>query len=144
MLGKLQDQSTIRGARPSNMYIGDSSTDFSCLLRSDVGIIMCDEPSPSDSSPDPLEPTDHPIVKMLHNCGFVARHVRDYRMLFRKVDEDDVESPHVSLLWARDFNEILECGLLSSGYVKNIETARKSMEDASSDGNKAVMKKTFS
>lgn len=114
-----------RGARCSNIYIGDSTTDLACLLHTDVGIIMCDEPLPFPPSPEPLEPTNHSIIKTLHTCGYVARHIRDYEMLYKKVDDDE-QSPCVRLLWARNFDEILDSGMLSDGNAR-FDIARKTM-----------------
>lgn len=128
------------------MYIGDSPTDIVCLLRADVGILMCSEfaekiprsrkgqegpinghgAGPSHSphftshgnTLGELEPEDNKVVSMLKKCGFAVRHVRDHAMLFRRVPvlpgDGGEDGPFVRLLWCRDFNEILQSGLLSN------------------------------
>lgn len=68
------------------------------------------------------------MVTMLHDCGFLTRHVRDHEKLHKRVDDDEM-SPYVSLLWARSFEEILESGMLSNGNWK-FDTGRKSMISA--------------
>ena len=131
------------------MYIGDSPTDVACLLRADIGILMCPElaqkitrsrrsrngkegltnghgagpsHSPHFNSPGntlgELEPEDNKVVSMLKECGFAVRHVRDHTMLFRRVPalpgDGGEDGPFVRLLWCRDFNEILQSGLMSN------------------------------
>lgn len=135
--------------KPLSIYIGDSLTDIACLLRADVGILMCPElperiprsrrsrkggeglingpragPSHSSHLNSPgntlgeLEPEDNKVVSMLKKCGFAIRHVCDHTMLFRRVPalpgNDGEDGPFVRLLWCRDFNEILQSGLLSN------------------------------
>lgn len=142
------------------MYIGDSPTDIACLLRADVGILMCPElpgkiprsrrsrkgeetltdgdsagssNSPCFTSPGntlgELVPEDNKVVSMLHECGFAVRHVRDHPMLFRRVPalpgDGGEDGPFVRLLWCRDFNEILQSGLLSNADWTPVTTIKQ-------------------
>ena len=150
MIQKFNDRWTGCGARPQQIYIGDSTTDLSCLVRADVGIIMCPDLEPTTPIPlsatskgkssDPLltnanirqevlDPPPHPLIDVLHACGFETRHVRDYEMLHTKVNPAEDDSPYVHLLWARNFDEILSSGMLSNWTWDS--TKRKRMENDS-------------
>lgn len=144
------------------MYIGDSPTDIACLMRADVGILMCPELPEKiprlrrsrkgkerepltnghgaglSSSPyftsrgntlGELEPQDNKVVSMLKECGFAIRHVRDHAMLFQRVPallgDGNEDGPFVRLLWCRNFNEILQSGLLSNANWTPVTTIKQ-------------------
>ncbi|KAF2266394.1 hypothetical protein CC78DRAFT_531786 [Lojkania enalia] len=68
------------------VYIGDSWTDFECLLAADVGICIRD---------DPMTPSQKKLEDSINRLGIKLPHVSEYR----EVDE-------WNLMWAKDFNEI--------------------------------------
>lgn len=74
-----------------SVYIGDSATDLLCLREADLGIVMADEPHRSS------------LVKTLGRLGMFVLHVT----------EATTPPPLTQMLvWARDFSEILESGIL--------------------------------
>ncbi|KAK4451467.1 HAD-like domain-containing protein [Podospora aff. communis PSN243] len=68
------------------MYVGDSTTDLGCLLEADVGVVMGDRESSK-------------LLQMLGRVGFEVPRV-----------EERMEAQ--GLVWARDFEEVLRCGVL--------------------------------
>jgi thiamine phosphate phosphatase / amino-HMP aminohydrolase len=68
------------------MYVGDSTTDLACLLEADVGVVMADREGSK-------------LLQALKRIGFEVPRVGD-RMGVQ------------GLIWARDFEEILSCGVL--------------------------------
>jgi hypothetical protein len=87
---KLQHFSTRPRCR--NLYVGDSTTDFDCLLTADLGICIRDDPMGSSAKT---------LAETLSRVGYTVAHV------------DEVDTWHQlsnsrsNLLWARDFDEIL-------------------------------------
>ncbi len=73
---------------PLKIYVGDSLTDIECLLAVDVGIIISENGAGS-------------LIGTLGRLRFIVRHISCYRT-----------SEKASLWWARNFEEILLCGLL--------------------------------
>lgn len=131
---RISQSSSRRGVPCSYIYIGDSTTDLACLLGADIGIIMCDETVQSPPSSDLLEPANHPLLEMLHTCGYVTRHIRDYELLYKKVGDDE-QSPYVRLLWATNFDEILDSNMMSNGNW-TFDIQRKTMTMAQHNVNR--------
>lgn len=87
---KLQNFQAREGFR--NIYVGDSATDFDCLLAADLGICIRD---------DSMGSSARTLAETLSRMGYNVHHVND-------VDTwQEVNASKSSLLWARDFKEIL-------------------------------------
>ncbi|KAK1758248.1 hypothetical protein QBC47DRAFT_410959 [Echria macrotheca] len=73
------------------IYVGDSVTDLGCLLDATVGVVLA-------------ESEESKVVRTLRRVGKEVSHVGGWR-----------EMALPALVWARDFREILESGLLELG-----------------------------
>lgn len=80
----------IRGPPPLLVFIGDSPTDFECVLDADVGICMRDQPMGSGQSE---------LAALFQRMGVPVLHV----------SESCADVDGKSLWWARDFAEIGAC-----------------------------------
>lgn len=74
-----------------NVYVGDSATDFDCLLAADLGICIRDAQMSSSAKT---------LAATLSRVGFEVRHVRE-------IGSWQELASSSNLLWASDFNEIL-------------------------------------
>ncbi|KAL2024169.1 hypothetical protein VTK56DRAFT_9325 [Thermocarpiscus australiensis] len=81
---KLRAMRSLRGGLKEQkvVYFGDSTTDLTCLLEADFGLVMADD-------------GDSKLLRTLRRIGFEVPHV----------GERGAES---KLLWARDFDEVLQ------------------------------------
>jgi 2-hydroxy-3-keto-5-methylthiopentenyl-1-phosphate phosphatase len=68
------------------VYFGDSTTDLPCLIEANLGVIMADD-------------VESKLLKTLRRIGFEAPHVGE-------------AGPENSLIWARDFDEVLRSGVM--------------------------------
>ncbi|KAH6854621.1 hypothetical protein B0I37DRAFT_422258 [Chaetomium sp. MPI-CAGE-AT-0009] len=68
------------------VYFGDSATDLACLMEADLGVIMADD-------------GESKLLKLLARIGFEVPHVQD-------AGEGD------KLVWGRDFEEVLQSGVM--------------------------------
>ncbi|KAK3311141.1 uncharacterized protein B0T15DRAFT_571569 [Chaetomium strumarium] len=68
------------------VYFGDSTTDLPCLIEANLGVIMADD-------------VESKLLKTLRRVGFEAPHVGE-------------AGPGSSLVWARDFHEVLRSGVM--------------------------------
>lgn len=87
---KLQTLKTQQGSY--SVYVGDSTTDFDCLINADVGICIRDEPMGSSA---------RALAETFSRLGYNVRHVGEL------ASWQEMNTQGSSLLWARDFNEIL-------------------------------------
>lgn len=87
---KVQNLKTQQGSY--NVYVGDSTTDFDCLINADVGICIRDEPMGSSA---------RALAETLSRLGYNVRHVSELARW------QELNTQGSILLWARDFNEIL-------------------------------------
>jgi hypothetical protein len=78
-----------------NVYVGDSATDFDCLLAADLGICIRD---------DPIGSSARTLADTFSRVGYSVQHVNDVGTW------RELSTSTSNVLWARDFNEIL--GLL--------------------------------
>lgn len=78
-----------------NIYVGDSPTDFDCLLAADLGICIRDEPMSSSA---------RTLAETMSRVGHVVEHVDDMKTW------QQLNTPKPKLLWAKDLSEIV--GLL--------------------------------
>lgn len=69
------------------VYFGDSTTDLACLMEADLGVIMADS-------------AESKLLNTLKRIGQEAPHVTD-----AKTDS--------KLVWARDFDEVLQSGVMA-------------------------------
>lgn len=76
-----------------SIYVGDSATDFDCLLSADIGICIRDDPMGSGA---------RTLADTLSRVGYDARHVSEIG------DWQNLNTSQSSLLWAKDFNEIID------------------------------------
>jgi hypothetical protein len=74
-----------------NIYVGDSATDFDCLLAADLGICIRDAHMGSSA---------RTLADTLSRVGYNVRHVGEIES-WQEVDSES------NLLWASDFKEIL-------------------------------------
>jgi hypothetical protein len=75
-----------------NVYVGDSATDFDCLLAADLGICIRD---------DPIGSSARTLADTLSRMGYSVQHVDDVGTW------QELSTSRSNVLWARDFNEIL-------------------------------------
>lgn len=102
---KLQSFKTQGGSH--NVYVGDSTTDFDCLVTADVGICICDEPMGSSA---------RALAEALSRVGYNMRPAGEI------ASWQELSAPGSSLLWAGDFNEILSLFSRLQGTAKELET----------------------
>ncbi len=119
-------------SRPPRMYIGDSITDISCLLALDVGIVITENPEQCEA------------LEALTSCGLAYKHINECNFLYRQeftTAPDDEETGdtgnYVRLLWARDFKEILDSGMLDADWNR-MKLVKDSMERAMDSPNKSA------
>jgi hypothetical protein len=75
-----------------NVYVGDSATDFDCLLAADLGICIRD---------DPIGSSAKTLADTLSRVGYSVQHVDDVGTW------QELNTSRSDVLWARDFNEVL-------------------------------------
>lgn len=73
------------------IYVGDSTTDLECLLTSDVGICIHD---------DPMSSSQMELAATCERLGVELLHIRDRKVF--------TPASGRRLLWARDFHEITD------------------------------------
>ncbi|KAK4189006.1 hypothetical protein QBC35DRAFT_381264 [Podospora australis] len=82
----------IESRPPVMVYFGDSTTDLSCLVEADVGVVMADEDGGK-------------LLGTLRRIGYTVPHVGKFR-------EKMVNANGTHLLWARDYEEVIKSGLV--------------------------------
>lgn len=88
---KLQNLKPVAGH--CNIYVGDSATDFDCLLTADVGICIRD---------DSMGSSARTLADTFSRIGRDVRHVS-------KIESwEDLSTLEPNLLWAKDFEEIMD------------------------------------
>jgi hypothetical protein len=75
-----------------NIYVGDSPTDFDCLLAADLGICIRDEPMGSSA---------RTLAQTMSRVGHVVEHVNNMKTW------QQLDTPKPNLLWAKDLSEIV-------------------------------------
>jgi len=75
-----------------NIYVGDSATDFDCLLAADLGICIRDNPMGSSAKT---------LAEMMSRVGHVVHHV-DTMKTWQQLNASEA-----NILWANDLNEIV-------------------------------------
>ncbi|KAL2159322.1 hypothetical protein VTH06DRAFT_2757 [Thermothelomyces fergusii] len=85
---KLRAMEALRQRRPDErvVYFGDSTTDLACLTEADLGVVMADDAASK-------------LLDTLRRLGRDVPHVAD-----AKTDS--------KLVWARDFDEVLQSGVM--------------------------------
>lgn len=86
---KLHNFKAIDGSH--NIYVGDSATDFDCLLAADLGICIRDADMGSSAKT---------LADTLSRVGYIVRHVSEIAS-WQEVNSES------NLLWASDFKEIM-------------------------------------
>lgn len=75
-----------------NIYVGDSPTDFDCLLAADLGICIRDEPMGSSAKT---------LAETMSRVGHVVDHVDKIKTL------QQLNTPEPSIVWAQNLSEIV-------------------------------------
>ena len=75
-----------------NIYVGDSATDFDCLLAADLGICIRDDPMGSSAKT---------LAETISRVGHVVRHVDTMKTW------QQLNTSKPNLLWAQDLNQIV-------------------------------------
>ncbi|KAK4142610.1 uncharacterized protein C8A04DRAFT_13100 [Dichotomopilus funicola] len=86
---KLRAMESLRGGLGEEkvvVYFGDSTTDLACLVEADLGVVMADDGGSK-------------LLKTLERVGYEVPHVMD-------------AGGESGLVWARDFEEVLESSVL--------------------------------
>ena len=100
----------------SIVYIGDSWTDFECLLAADLGICTHDDPPTS---------TQRKLMDSFQRVGVHCPHMQDLK-----------EADDWGVVWAEDFTEILQWARrLDEGleWVLNLREMRTNLQSPSSE-----------
>jgi hypothetical protein len=75
-----------------SIYVGDSPTDFDCLLAADLGICIRDEPMGSSA---------RTLAETMSRVGQVVEHVDSMKTW------EQLNTPKPNVLWAKDLSEIV-------------------------------------
>lgn len=75
-----------------NIYVGDSATDFDCLLAADLGICIRD---------DPMSSSAKTLAETMSRVGHVVQHI-DNMKTWQQLD-----GSKSNVFWAHDLNEIV-------------------------------------
>lgn len=75
-----------------NIYVGDSATDFDCLLAADLGICIRD---------DPMGSSAQTLAETISRVGHMVPHVDDMK------NWQQLETSKSNLLWAQDLDQIV-------------------------------------
>lgn len=75
-----------------NIYVGDSATDFDCLLAADLGICIRD---------DPMSSSAKTLAETMSRVGHVVQHI-DIMKTWQQLD-----GSKSNVFWAHDINEIV-------------------------------------
>jgi hypothetical protein len=88
---KLQNFAAHEGS--INIYVGDSATDFDCLLAADLGICIRDDPMGSSAKT---------LAETMSRMDYAVQHVNDLDIL------QDLSMSNPNLVWAHDLNEVVK------------------------------------
>ena len=80
---------TARLGEEKVVYLGDSTTDLACLVAADLGVVMADD-------------AESKLLRALKRIGFDVSHVSEPWEDGRR------------LVWARDYDEVLQSGVMES------------------------------
>ncbi|KAI5926121.1 HAD-like domain-containing protein [Camillea tinctor] len=83
----------LRDGAPS-IYFGDSTTDLECLLAASRGVVIADG-------------EDSPLLQTLRRIGRDVPHIKEAGVSFNDDDDDD-DDDRGRLVWATDFEEVME------------------------------------
>jgi hypothetical protein len=75
-----------------NIYVGDSPTDFDCLLAADLGICIRDEPMGSSA---------RTLAETMSRVGHVVEHVDSIKSW------QQLDTPKPKVFWAKDLSEVV-------------------------------------
>lgn len=75
-----------------NIYVGDSATDFDCLLAADLGICIRDDPMGSSAKT---------LAETISRVGHMVPHVDDLK------NWQQLDTSESNLLWAKDLDQIV-------------------------------------